>query len=187
MVSKARKLMKEQVEFAGEQARLFRGAPGTLVRRAAEKSAARVKALQRPAVAVTRSGVRLATLSQHTVQSLLELQLEVVTAALSNAAEQLERVGRARSLRALVGGQAEELKAARQRITQDIKRVIAILKRAGKGVRTVATDTLADVRRPPSEAATPARRTPARKTKRAVPKSKRAVRKSAARGRKGQA
>ena len=170
--------MNEQVEFAGEQARVFRQAPGTLVRRAAAKSAARVKALQKPVRAVTRSGVRLTTLTQHTVQSLLELQLEVVTSALSNAADQLERVSRARGVRELVGGQAEELGAARERIMQDIKRVIAILKRAGKGARSVATDTLSDVRRPTSEASAPARRTRARKVKRTVRKAKRKVTKT---------
>jgi len=172
MVSKARQLMNEQMEFAGEQARVFRGAPGTLVRRAAEKSAARVKALRRPARAVTRSGVRLTTLSQHTMQSLLELQLEVVTAALTNAAEQLERVARARSMRALVGGQGEELKAARERIVKDIKHVLAILRRAGKGVRNVAADTYADVVTPPDEELTAVRRTRARKAKRVVRRTK---------------
>jgi hypothetical protein len=184
MVSKARKLMNEQIEFAGEQARVFRGAPGTLVRRAAQKSAASVKALRGPARVVTRSGVRLTTLTQHTMESLLELQLEVVTSALTNAAEQLERVSRARGVRELVGGQAEELKAARVRIMQDVKRVVAILKRAGKGARSVAKETLADVRRPPSEATEPARRAPARKAKRTVRKAKRKVAKTVRRARR---
>lgn len=178
MVSKARKLMNEQVEFAGEQARVFRQAPGTLVRRAAQKSAARVKALREPMRVVTRSGVRLTTLTQHTMESLLELQLEVVTSALTNAAEQLERVSRARGVRELVGDRAEELKAARERIMQDIKRVVVILKRAGRGARSVATDAIADVRRPRGEATAPARRAPARKAKRVARKAKRKVAKT---------
>ena len=166
MVSKARKLMQEQVEFAGEQARVFRQAPGVLVRRAAAKSAAGVKALQKPVRVVTRSGVRLTTLSQHTVQSLLELQLEVVTAALTSAAEQLERVARARSMRALIGGQADELRAARERIAADIAQVLAILRRAGKGVRAVATDAYADVVKPQPVASAPARRKGAQRSAR---------------------
>ena len=174
MVSKARTLVNEQVEFAGEQARVFRAAPGTLARRAAANSARGVKALRNPMRVVTRSGVRLTSLSQHTIQSLLELQLEVAMAALTNAAEQLERVARARGVRDLVGGQAVELKAARERIAADIKRVIAILKRAGKGVRTVATDTYADVVKPPAEVATRVRRT---RAKRVVRKAKRAKKK----------
>jgi len=167
MVGKARKLMNEQVEFAGEQARVLRDAPATLMRRAAQKSATGVKALQDPVRAVTRSGLRLTTLTQHTVESLLELQLEVVTAALTNAAEQLERVSRAQSVRTLVGGQAEELKAARERIAKDIQRVVAILKRAGKGARAVAADTYAEIVKPP--AAKPAAR---RKTGRGKAKKK---------------
>jgi hypothetical protein len=181
MASRARKLMNEQIEFAGEQAQVFRQAPGTLVRRAAAKSAERVRALQRPARAVTHSGVRLATLSQHTLQSLLELQLEVVTAALTNAAEQLERVARARSVRTLVGGQAGELKAARERIIKDIGRVLVILRRAGKGVRSVATNTYADVVRPQDGTPAAVRRTRTRKAKRGVRKAKRKVKKTARR------
>lgn len=184
MVGKARKLMNEQVEFAGEQARVFREAPGTLMRRAAARSAARVKALQRPARAVTRSGVRLTTLTQHAMESLLELQLDVVTSALTNAAEQLERVSRAESMRALLGGQGEELRAARERIAQDVKRVIAILRRAGKAVRSVATDTLADVRGPESVELTAVPRRPARRTRRVVRKAKRKVAKTVRRARK---
>jgi len=123
-------------------------------------------------------------LTQHTMESLLELQLEVVTSALTNAAEQLERVSRARGVRELVGGQAAELKAARERIMQDIKRVVAILKRAGKGARSVATYTLADVRRPPGEATEPARRATVRKVKRTPGKAKRKVAKTVRRARR---
>jgi len=174
MASKAKKLVKEQVEFAGEQARLLRAAPGRLVRRAAEKSAQRVKALKRPARVVTRTGVRLALLSQETVANLLELQLEVVTAALTNAAAQLERVARARGVRDVVGGQAAEIRAARARIAADIARVIAILKRAGRGVRAVATDAYADVVKPPVEELVTARRAgPRRRAKRSMRKTAR--------------
>ena len=178
MVSKARKLINEQAKFAGEQARLFRQAPGTLMRRAAAKSAAGVKAMQRPVRAVTRSGVRLTALSQHTVQSLLELQLDLVTSALTNAAEQLQRVSRAKTVRALVGERAGELKRARERIAQDIRRVVAILKQAGRGVRSVATDTYAEVvkaRREEPAGNRPPRR---RKAKRAVRKAKRKIAKT---------
>jgi len=176
MVSKARKLMREQTEFVGEQAALLRQAPGVLVRRAAAKSAQGVKALQRPSRVVTRSGVRLTSLSQETLQSLLELQLEVVTSVLTNASAQLERVARARGVRDVAGGQAEQLRAARKRIAKDIKRVIEILKRAGKGVRTVAADTYEDVVKPPQvELAPVARRKPRKSAKRAVRKAKRKV------------
>ena len=182
MVSKARKLMKEQTEFVGEQARVFRQAPGVLVRRAAAKSAQGIKALQRPARVVTRSGVRLTNLSQETLQSLLELQLEVVTSVLTNAAAQLERVARARGVRDLAGGQAQELRAARERIAVDIRRVIEILRRAGKGVRTVAADAYEDVVKPPQIELEPVSRAqPRRKAKRTVRKAKRKVTRTASR------
>jgi len=184
MVGKARKLMNEQVEFASEQAGILRRAPGTLMRRAAQKSATGVKALQKPVRAVTRSGVRLTSLTQHTVESLLELQLEIVTAALTNAAEQLQRVSRAQSVRALVGGQAEELKAARERIVKDIQRVVAILKRAGKGARAVATDTYAEIVKAPRAEAATARPARKRKAKKVVRKAKRKVAKTSRRARK---
>jgi phasin family protein len=187
MVGKARKLMNEQIEFAGEQARVLRDAPATLMRRAAQKSAKGVKALEKPVRAVTRSGVRLTALTQHTVESLLELQLEVVTAALTNAAEQLERVSRAQSVRTLVGGQAEELKAARERIVKDIQRVVAILRRAGKGARTVANDAYAEIVKAPAAKPSARRKTGARKAKKkVVRKAKRKTSKTARRsGRKG--
>jgi len=182
MVSKAKKLVREQTEFVGEQARVFRQAPGVLMRRAAAKSARGIKALQRPVRVVTRSGVQLTSLSQETLQSLLELQLEVVTSVLTNAAAQLERVARARGVRDLAGGQARELRAARERIAVDIKRVIEILRRAGKGVRTVATVTYENVVKPPQEELAPvARAKPRRKVKRAVRKAKRKVTRTASR------
>lgn len=171
MISKAKELFNEQTEFLGEQARLLRTAPGEIVRNAAAKSAQRIKSLKDPVRVVTRSGMKLTNLSQDTLQSLLELQLEIVMSALSNAAAQLDRVAKASNLRELVGGQADELKAARERIATDVTRVVEILKDAGRGVRTLATDTYADVRNPP-KAAPKAKRAPARKKAKA--KAKRA-------------
>lgn len=175
MASRARKLIKEQRAFVGEQVQVLREAPGTLARRAAAKTARTVKALERPARVATRTGVRLTALSQHTLESLLELQLEIVTSVITNAAAQLERVARSRSLRGIVGGQAGELRAARDRIAADLERVIAILKHAGRGVRTVASEAYTDVVRPPAKAPVP-RTVRRRKPKRAVRKSKRTVR-----------
>ena len=163
MASRARKLIKEQRAFVKEQAQVLREAPGTLARRAAAKTARTVKTLERPARVATRTGVRLTALSQHTLESLLELQLEIVTSVITNAAAQLERMARSRTLRGVVTGQAGELRAARDRIAADLKRVIEILKRAGRGVRTVAKDAYADTVRPATETPAPVRRTVRRK------------------------
>lgn len=158
MGSRVRKLIKEQREFADEQVQVLRGAPGTLVRRAAAKSARTVKALEKPARVATRAGVRLTTLSQRTLESLLELQLEVITSVLTTAAAQLERVSRSRSLRGAVGGQADELRAVRDRIAADLERALGILTRAGRGVRTLAEDAYEDAVGPADEAPAPVRR-----------------------------
>ena len=158
MASRVRKLIKEQREFADEQVQVLRGAPGTLVRRAAAKSARTVKALEKPARVATRAGVRLTSLSQSTLESLLELQLEVITSVLTTAAAQLERVSRSRSLRGAVGGQAEELRAARDRIAADLGRALDILTRAGRSVRAVAADAYGDAVGPAGETPAPVRR-----------------------------
>lgn len=158
MASRVRKLIKEQREFADEQVQVLRGAPGTLVRRAAAKGARTVKALEMPARVATRAGVRLTSLSQHTLESLLELQLEVIRSVLTTAAAQLERVSRSRSLRGAVGGQAEELRAARDRIAVDLEHVLDILTRAGRGVRAVAEDAYQDAVGPAAEAPAPVSR-----------------------------
>jgi len=158
MASRVRKLIKEQREFADEQVQVLRGAPGTLVRRAAARSARTVKALEKPARVATRAGVRLTSLSQHTLESLLELQLEVMQSVLTTAAAQLERVSRSRSLRGAVGDQAEELRAARDRIAADLERVLDILTRAGRGVRTVVEDAYGDAVGPAADVPAPVRR-----------------------------
>ena len=180
MASRVRRLIREQREFADEQVQVLRGAPGTLVRRAAEKTARTVKALENPARVATRAGVRLTSLSQHTLESLLELQLEVITSVITSAATQLERVSRSRSLRGAVGAQAEELRAARDRIAADLERVLEILARAGRGLQSVAQDAYEGTVRPAAEAAAPVPRARRRKGAKRVArkaKTKRAVRK----------
>jgi hypothetical protein len=87
-------------------------------------------------------------------------------------------VSRSRSLRGAVAGQAEELRAARDRIVADLERVLEILTRAGRGVRSVATGAYEDAVGPETQAPVRRRRKAA---KRAVRKAgpKRAVRKEA--------
>jgi hypothetical protein len=172
MASRVRRLIKEQREFADEQVQVLRGAPGTLVRRAAAKSARTIKALEKPARVATRAGVRLTSVSQHTLESLLELQLEIITSVLTGAAAQLERVSHSRSLRGAVGGQAEELRAARDRIAADLERVLDILTRAGRGMRKVAEDAYDDAVGAAAEAPAPTRRR-RKVAKRAVKKAAR--------------
>jgi hypothetical protein len=148
MVSQVKKFMNDENRIFTEQARRLRKAPGKAVRVAAARTAKRIKALQEPARVITHSGVRLTNVSHEALLGLMALQLEVVTSALSDAAAQLERVAQSDNVRDLVSGQAGELRATRERVADELRRAVAIVKRAGRGARTVATETYTKVTRP---------------------------------------
>ena len=141
MGSKARQFMKEQREFLSERARNLRKAPVEIARTAAVRAAERIKSLKDPVRAFSHSGVRLTAISQGTAQSLIELQAEIVTAALSNAATQLERAAQTESVAELARDQADVLRSARERIVDDLNKAVAIFKDAGGAVRKVARQT----------------------------------------------
>jgi hypothetical protein len=166
MVSKVREFVSEQQQLLARQARKLGKAPGKVVRGAAARSAKRVKALQEPLRTVTHSGVKLTNVSHAALLDLMALQLEVVTSALSDAAAQLERVAQSNNVSDLVRGQADELRATRARVVDDVKRAVSIVRDAGRGVRDVATETYTKVARPAK-----AKSTRARNAKRAVRKS----------------
>jgi hypothetical protein len=176
MVSKVKQFVSEQQQLLARQARKLGQAPGKVVRGAAARSAKRIKALQEPLRTVTHSGVKLTNVSHAALLDLMALQLEVVTSALSDAAAQLERVAQSDNVSDLVRGQADELRATRARVVDDVKRAVSIVRDAGRGVRDVATETYTQVARP---AQVKARKAKA-KAKRAR-KAKRVVRKSTAR------
>ena len=103
----------------------------------------------------------------------MALQLEVVTSALSDAAAQLERVAQSDNVTDLVRGQADELRAVRERVVSDVNRAVSIVRNAGRGARKVAAETYTKVARPTkaTKAAT-AKTTRARKAKRSGRTSK---------------
>ena len=82
-------------------------------REAARSSAERVKSLNQRVRSLARSGVRVTAASQGAVQSLIELQEDIVTSALNDAATQMERLAYTESVRDLVRVQGEILQAAR--------------------------------------------------------------------------
>ncbi len=148
MVSQVKKFMNDENKIFTEQARMLRKAPGKAMRGAAARSAKRIKALQEPVRVITHSGVKLTNVSHEAVLGLMALQLEVVTAALSDAAARLERVAQSDNVKDLVSGQVNELRATRERVVDEMKRAVAIVKHAGRGVRNVATETYTKVARP---------------------------------------
>jgi phasin family protein len=160
--------LEEQTQGLKEMVENLRKSRVEAARKAALESASRIKALNSRVRELARSGVQLANISQGAAERLIELQSEIVTTALSEAAEQLQRIADTGSVRELARGQAEVLQAARQRIVEDIARAVKILKGAAGDARKVATRT--------RTAARPAK-TASRKTgtKRAAPRAKRAA------------
>ena len=135
---------------------------------------------------VTHSGVKLTNVSHEALLGLMALQLEVVTSALSNAAAQLERVAQSDNVMDLVRGQADELRATRERVVTDVKRAVSIVRDAGIGARDVATEAYAKVVKRGAATRPAAKSTRARKAKRVVRKTKAKVR-AKAKGRRSRA
>lgn len=180
MVNKIKEFVTEQAQVLAEQAGKLRTDPVGTARQAGVKSAERIKSLKDPIRAFSRSGVKLTVISQSTAERLIELQAQLVTSALTDAATQLERAARADDVKTLVRGQADVLRATRERIVSDIAQAVTILKDAGGETRKVATQTYAHVtgKGEAAAAAKKARKT-ARKTK-GKAKAKRPARKAAA-------
>lgn len=170
MVNKIKEFVNEQREMLAEQAGRLRTDPVKAARAASMKSAERIKALKDPIRAVSRSGVKLTAISQNTAERLIQLQEQLVTSALTDAAAQLERAARADNVVELVRDQADVLRATRERIVSDITEAVTILKDAGGDVRKVATHTYESVTGK-AEAAAPKAKVARRKVKRAVRKA----------------
>jgi hypothetical protein len=133
---------------------------------------------------VAHSGVKLTAVSQNTLASLIELQSEVVTSAMTAAATRLERAADAESVIDLVLDQASMLPATRERIVDEATRAVEIFKDAGRDVGKIAAHVLATVTGQTDEELAAAKKTVARKAKRAVRKTRRVVSKPGVRARK---
>ena len=100
--------VSERVQGLAEQARELRTKPVENARKVAAKSADGIRGLREPVRAFARSGVKLSSISQSTAQSLIELQEQIVTSALTDAAAQLERAAATVSVTELVRDQRDE-------------------------------------------------------------------------------
>lgn len=139
MIVEIQKFMNEQTEALGGQATKFRRNPVKFMRKALADSAEGLKSLKSPVRMVAHSGVKLTLVSGNAVQSLIELESEVVTAALTGAAKRLERATEADGVADLVLSQVEMLGATRERVVDEATRAVDIFKHAGRDVREVAT------------------------------------------------
>lgn len=138
MLNELNEFLDEQTKGLRDMAVNLRKARVDAARKAALESAARIKALNARVRGLAHSGVRLTSISHGTVQSLIELQSEIVTAALGDAAHQLERIARTGNVRDFAREQAEVLHATRERIVADVERTMKILQRAAQDARKVA-------------------------------------------------
>src|SRR3954454_8657609 len=94
MASKVKEFLQQRTQALAEQARTLGEAQMAAARGVAANSAARIRDMDEPVRAVARSGVRLTALSHGAVQNLIELQEQIVSSALDEAATQLENVAR---------------------------------------------------------------------------------------------
>jgi phasin family protein len=171
MASKIKDFVIEQRELLAQQASRLRTEPVKAARAATAKSAARIKALNPRIRTVSRSGVKLTAISQATAERLIQLQEQLVTSALTDAATQLERAARTDNVMDLMKDQADVLRATRERIVSDITEAVTILRGAGGDVRKVATHTYESVTGKAEKAAPKKAKTARRKTKRSARKS----------------
>ncbi len=171
--------LDEQTKGLAELAEHLRTSRLAAARQAAVKSAARIRSLNGRVRALARSGVKLTSISQGTVQSLIELQADIVNDGLTDAAAQIERIAYTGSVRDLAREQAEVLKAARERIAGDLTRAMTILRKAAQDARKVGERQAAPKAAKRRKAAK--KKVAARKAKAAVRKATAATRKPATR------
>ena len=166
--------LEEQAKGLAEMAEGLRKSQVAAARKAAIRSAARIRSLNMRAREMAKSGVRLANLSHGTLQRLIGLHEEIVTAALADAATQIEKLAYTDSVRDFGREQARVLAAARERIVNDVSRGMSILREAAEEARTTpaprraAAKSRAKAKKAPRKATkrAPAKRKAARKTRR---------------------
>jgi hypothetical protein len=157
----------EQREGLVELMKNLRQARVKAAREAARSSASRIKSLNQRVRALAKSGLRVNEVTHGAAQHLIELQEEIVTSALTDAAAQLERLSYTETARDFARQQGEVMQATRQRIVEDLARAVTALKGAAGEVRDAVVRPAAAK---PARAGTAARRgrkTPARAKSRA--------------------
>jgi hypothetical protein len=125
----------EQREGLVELMKNLRQSQVKAAREAARSSASRIKSLNERVRALARSGLRVNEVTHGAAQRLIELQEDIVSSALTDAAAQIQRLSYTESARDLARLQAEVMQGARQRIVDDLARAVTALKGAAGEVR----------------------------------------------------
>src|SRR5512135_1726670 len=108
--------LEEQAKGLAQMAENLRKSQVDAARKAAHRSAARIRSLNARAKEMARSGVRLSNISHDTLEKLIGLHEEIVTAAITDAAQQIEKLAYTESARDFGRDQAKVLQSARERI-----------------------------------------------------------------------
>jgi hypothetical protein len=183
MINQVQEFVAEQAAALSSQVEKMRKESVETVREAVVGSASGLKALKSPVRTLARSGIKITNVSQTAVASLIELQSDMLTSAISDAALRLERASRADNIVELVREQVEMIPATRDRIVEDAQRAALIFKHAGRDLRGVATNLYERVVET-AEENIPEVTVTKRRAKAGARKTKTAVRKTATRGRK---
>jgi hypothetical protein len=183
MINQVQEFVAEQAAALSSQVEKIRHESVETVREAVVGSASGLKSLKSPVRTLARSGIKITTVSQTAVASLIELQSDMLTSAISDAALRLERASRADNIIELVREQVEMIPATRDRIVEDAQRAALIFKHAGRDLRGVATNLYERVVET-AEENLPEVTVTKRRAKAGVRKTKTAVRKTATRTRK---
>lgn len=148
MFNQMQDYMNEQMQAFAGQAQQLGADPLAAVREGIARSAGGIKSLRQPVHAAARSGVQLSALTHETAQQLIELQSQMMTAALTEMAEGIERASQAKDFAELVTTQADALRQSAERLVNDANRALEIFTTAGRGVQTVAVETYEKVAKP---------------------------------------
>jgi hypothetical protein len=183
MINQMQEFVAEQAAALGSQVEKIRKESVETAREVAVESASGLKSLKSPVRTLARSGIKITTVSQTAVASLIELQSDMVTSAITAAALRLERASRADNIVELVREQIEMIPATRDRLVEDAQRAVLIFKHAGRDLRGVATNLYERVVET-AEENIPEVKVTRRKAKAGARKTKTAVRKTTARARK---
>jgi hypothetical protein len=179
MIAQMQDFVAEQTAVLQDQVEKIRKESVETVREAVVGSAENLKSLKSPVRTIARSTVKVTSVSQTAVASLIELQSDMLTSAISDAALRLERASRAENIVELVREQVEMLPATRARLVEDAQRAVQIVKHAGRDLRGVATHLYERVVET-AEEKVPEVKIVKRKPRRAVRKTPARARKTAA-------
>ena len=175
MINQVQDFVVEQTAALSSQVEKMRKESVETVREVVVDSA---EGLKSPVRTLARSGIKITAVSQTAVANLIDLQSDMLTSAISDAALRLERASRADSIIDLVRDQFEMIPATRARIVEDAQRAALIFKHAGRDLRGVAVNLYERVIEPvedkiPEVKVKVSKRTPA-KAKRVARKTVRA-------------